>query len=461
MRRIAKVSSCLTAFFLAIVSLLVSFVPAQAAPRKPSVIVKVSDGSQANLLTKKYNWRIQRSFSVGTGTVLVIEDVSEGQMKQLVKNEASVLLVEDNHLIAQDGGETVLPLDGGETVLPLDGGETVLPLGSGGDQTIGQLVGMPALTSDQLTTIRNAYTAISTMVTPSPRLIVQPSFWQIGLYPVVSKATGNGVVIADLDTGADTCHPVLQGIVTYTFVSGTDANAPENCPTSATDTTIPGYGHGTRVAGLIRLVAPQATVWAVRVFDNTGTADVATVYQAAAFAADHGVNVINMSFGTATYSQALADAVSYAQSQGVVVVAAGGNSNVAPLMYPAQLPGVAGVVAVTNGDIKASFSNYGFGADVSAPGYGVWTAHPGNQMAYVAGTSYSSPLVAAEAALIADAYQRTFRGTASSSYVNFSIRRGVQLIDSLNPLYWGLLGSGRIFLPYALNSFGTTSVTAF
>jgi subtilisin family serine protease len=135
---------------------------------------------------------------------------------------------------------------------------------------------------------------------------------------------------------------------------------------------------------------------------------------------------------------------------GVTLVAAGGNSNVAPLMYPAQLPGVASVVAVTNADIKTPFSNYGFGADVSAPGYGLWVAYPGNQMTYAAGTSYASPLVAAEAADVIDSYQQIFRGQPSSFLVNRQISRAVLPIDWLNPGYTGQLGSGRIYIPFSV-----------
>src|SRR6185295_12944852 len=170
------------------------------------------------------------------------------------------------------------------------------------------------------------------------------------------------------------------------------------------------FGHGTRVASLLRLVAPEATVWALRVFDNSGTAQISDIYEAVVFAANHGANVINMSFGTATPSQALEDAIDYAHSRGVVLVAAGGNNNTEPLMYPAQFSSVHGVVAVTNSDIKASFSNYGRDASFSAPGQGVWAAHPNHQMAYVSGTSYASPLAAAEAALVIDAYHRSARG---------------------------------------------------
>ena len=130
----------------------------------------------------------------------------------------------------------MLPLDGGETVLPLDGGETVLPLGDPTDKLITSLLdgGETVLPLNELTVIRAAYQTLATSVTPSQKLLLQPGFRKIGLYPVVGKATGRGVVIADLDTGADACHEALRGIVLYTFVEGPDANAPENCPTSST-----------------------------------------------------------------------------------------------------------------------------------------------------------------------------------------------------------------------------------
>ena len=191
----------------------------------------------------------------------------------------------------------------------------------------------------------------------------------------------------------------------------------------------------------------------MRVFDNTGSAQISDIYEAIVYAADHGVNVINMSFGTTQPSVALEDAINYARSRGVTLVAAGGNNNVEPLMYPAQISGVKGIVGVTSKDIKASFSNYGRGAVLSAPAY-IWAAHPNHQIAYVAGTSYASPLVAAEAALIIDGYQRTHRGSPSTFVVDAAMLIGAQYIDLLNPQYFLKLGRGRIYLPWALATVG-------
>ena len=455
MRRIAKAHRFLASIALTLAAALISLAPADAASKKETVIVKVNNAALGQQLARRFNWRVQKTVGSGNSAILLIEDVSEGQLKQLLKDEAAIEYVERNRVVPFDGGETVLPLDGGETVLPLDGGETVLPLGGSTDLLITQLLdgGETVLPLEDLNAIRNAYAFLSKAVTPSSRLLLQPAFKKIGLYPSIPRATGLGVIIADIDTGADTCHEALKGVVTFTFVEGPDANAPENCATEATP-VVPGFGHGTRVASLLRMVAPQATIWSMRVFDNTGSAQISDIYEAVIYAADRGVNVINMSFGTSTPSEALQDAMIYARARGVTLVAAGGNSNVEPLMYPAQLWNVKGIVAVTNADIKASFSNYGRGVTFSAPGYGLWVAHPNHKIAYVAGTSYASPLVAGEAALVIDAFRRLYSGNPPARNVDLAMDFGVNFIDFLNPQYFLKLGRGRIWIPWALNTTG-------
>jgi subtilisin family serine protease len=453
MRRIAKLHARFAA--ITIIAVLVLSVPASAkSPAKDRVLIKVNSAGRIGELANKFHFNVKKSVVTGNSGLFVVEDIPLGQLKQLLKDEADIDFVVEDAAVPLDGGETVLPLDGGETVLPLDGGETVLPLGDTTDKLITSLLdgGETVLPLNELTVIRAAYQTLATSVTPSQKLLLQPGFRKIGLYPVVGKATGRGVVIADLDTGADSCHEALRGIVLFTFVEGPDRNAPENCPTAAT-VPVPGYGHGTRVASLLRVVAPEATIWAMRVFDNTGSAQISDIYEAVVYAADHGVDVINMSFGTTEPSAALEDAINYARSRGVTLVAAGGNKNVEPLMYPAQISGVKGVVGVTSKDIKASFSNYGKGAALSAPAY-MWAAHPNHQIAYVAGTSYASPLVAAEAALIIDGYQRTHRDSPSTWVVDGAMLIGAQYIDLLNPQYFLKLGRGRIYLPLALATVG-------
>src|SRR5437762_2968001 len=317
MRRIAKLYPRFAAITILVIAALVVSAPAFAkSPAKDRVLIKVNNTGRIPELANKFHLKVKKSVVSGTSGLLVVEDIPLGQLKQLLKDEADIDFVVEDAALPLDGGETVLPLDGGETVLPLDGGETVLPLGDTTDKLITSLLdgGETVLPLNELTVIRAAYQTLATSVTPSQKLLLQPGFRKIGLYPVVGKATGRGVVIADLDTGADSCHEALRGIVLFTFVEGPDANAPENCPTSST-VPVPGYGHGTRVASLLRIVAPEAAIWAMRVFDNTGSAQISDIYEAIVYAADHGVDVINMSFGTTQPSVALEDAINYARSR--------------------------------------------------------------------------------------------------------------------------------------------------
>jgi hypothetical protein len=455
MRRIAGLRPRLSVFAISLIISLGFSLPVFGQSRSNDrVLIKVNATSRINQLAVKFRLNVTKSIQRGSSAMLIVEGVSATQLKNVLKNEADIAYIVEDKIVPLDGGETVLPLDGGETVLPLDGGETVLPLGEPTDQLISKLLagGETTLTDEELTQIRGAYEKLATWIAPSQKLLLQPGFRKIGLYPVVGKATGRGVIIADLDTGADSCHDALRGIVLFTFVEGTDANAPENCPTSAT-TPVPGYGHGTRVASLLRVVAPEATIWAMRVFDNSGTAKVSDIYEAIVYAADHGVNVINMSFGTTEPSVALEDAMDYARSRGVMLVAAGGNSNAEPLMYPAQIPGVKGVVAVDNRDIKAPFTNFGTAADLAAPATGLWAAHPNQQIAYVAGTSYAAPLAAGTAALLIDGYQRTHVGLPSILTIDGAMMNGAESIDPLNPKFALKLGR-RIYLPRGLSLVG-------
>ena len=161
------------------------------------------------------------------------------------------------------------------------------------------------------------------------------------------------------------------------------------------------FGHGTMVAGLVRLVAPGAQIMPLKVFRSDGTASVADIVRAVYFAVDNGASVINMSFSMQDYSPALVRAVNYARRNGVVCVASVGNRRDNTLVYPASLGNVIGVAATTALDQRASFSNYG--ADsvrLSAPGEGLITTYPGGTYAAVWGTSFSAPLVSGTVALL-------------------------------------------------------------
>ena len=442
----------LVSVFLAALSLIGISVPmASAAPNVPAVIVHVKDPAKIESLSQKHGFTVSKSIVRGSERTLIVNHGDPVGLSKNLQKDPDVAWVEIDHPLYRLGetvlplGETVLPL--GETVLPL--GETVLPLGPVDSTTVNSLLGT-TLSLTQQAVVSSSYSILASLVTPSGRFLIQPGLYKIGLYPSVFLSRGRGAKVAVIDTGVDTCHEILQGVAFYSFV--TDPNA-ENCPSPGAIKP-PGFGHGTAVTSLIRAVAPQASISVLQVFDATGVANVSTVYQAILSATDQGANVINMSFGSSTPSQALSDAIGYATANQVVTVGASGNNNLQQVLYPANIAPAIAVAATDNSDLKASFSNYAPNMFVSAPGVNLWAAYPNHLLTLASGTSYATPLVAGEAALIFGQYFATFRGTPTINQVQSRIANGADSIDALQPAYTGQLGSGRIDI---VRSLSTTS----
>lgn len=235
-------------------------------------------------------------------------------------------------------------------------------------------------------------------------------------------ATGSGVTVAVIDTGVDINHPVF-----HLTVAGYDFIGRDNNP--AEEGTGPGYGHGTHVAGLIALVAPNAAIMPIRAFDSTGTAKTVDLNDAIIWAANNGADVINMSWGLGTDSQLLNSAIAYADSLGVIMIAAAGNEGSTTKQWPAANNRVLAVGATDQNDNRASFSNYGNWLGVGAPGVSIYSAYPNNRWAWWDGTSFSTALVSGEAALIL---------SDGGSNVIQTIK------DTATACCSGQLGSGRI-----------------
>ena len=130
-------------------------------------------------------------------------------------------------------------------------------------------------------------------------------------------------------------------------------------------------------------------------------------------ATDDGCKVISMSLGGPSSSVAMQDAINYAWSHGAVVVASAGNNGASPVLYPAAANHVIAVGSVfltsLSQPVRSTFSNYGAGLDIMAPGEGIWgptrpgyIANWGSVSGYTwwSGTSMAAPLVAAAAATV-------------------------------------------------------------
>ncbi len=171
-----------------------------------------------------------------------------------------------------------------------------------------------------------------------------------------------------------------------------------------------GNGHGTHTAGIAAAVtnnargiagmAPEATIYAVRVLDESGSGTLQNVANGIIHAADNGADVINLSLGSPNDSITLKEAVDYAWNKGVVVVAAAGNDGSAQPTYPAYYSDAIAVAATDSDESKASFSNYGNWVDVAAPGVNIYSTYTDGGYASLSGTSMATPHVAGLAGLL-------------------------------------------------------------
>ena len=114
----------------------------------------------------------------------------------------------------------------------------------------------------------------------------------LGLPAAWQQSRGAGVVVAVLDSGVQLDHPALAAVWTperYDFVDD------DGDPQLADGATPIAFGHGTHVAGIIHLVAPQARIMPLRVLDNAARGDFFQLAEAIIYATDPGAKVINMS----------------------------------------------------------------------------------------------------------------------------------------------------------------------
>jgi subtilisin family serine protease len=300
----------------------------------------------------------------------------------------------------------------------------------------------------------------------------QRLFDLLNLEDVNLRSRGTGTIVAIVDTGIDRSHPALaahmwrnlreqadgidndgDGLIDdingWNFVDG------NNDTTEKADNPITTVaGHGTFIAGLVALLAPECRIMPVRAFPADGVSDAFTVAAAVKYAADHGANVINLSLGSSEPSALLQDAILDARARGITLVAAVGNDNNDTIpQFPSSLQEVLAVAAIELTGQKASFSNFGSHVDVCAPGVRLVSTFPvdrAGEYARWSGTSFAAPLAAAEAALVrsADPQQPDVKQVIEDTAVN---------IDGFNPGLTGKLGKGRIDPLGALQSLNTSA----
>jgi hypothetical protein len=209
-------------------------------------------------------------------------------------------------------------------------------------------------------------------------------------------SNNNEVIVAVLDTGIDFNHPFLRNRISdvrWNFIRG------NNNPNDVN-------GHGSHVSGIIIDSTPSnVKIMPLKVLGDDGIGTVLNIHNAIIYAADNGADVINMSLGSyqgriircPLYERA----IDYALSKNVIVVVSAGNSNGdVRFQRPAYYSRLITVAATDQNDNRASFSNFGDGINIAAPGVSINSAIPGGRFTNKNGTSMSAPFVSASAALL-------------------------------------------------------------
>ncbi|MCX6275583.1 MAG: S8 family peptidase [Bacteroidetes bacterium] len=287
-------------------------------------------------------------------------------------------------------------------------------------------------------------------------------------------------VIGIVDSGTDWDHPDLAANVAKNWADpidgidndadgftdnfhGWDISENDNDPTNGNS------DHGSHVSGCAAEVTDNGTGGAGPSFKcrfmgvksslDASTTSIDNGYDGIVYAADHGCNIINLSWGRGGgFSQFESDIIDYAAiNHDVTVVTAAGNSGLDETFYPTQYDNAISVASTGSNDGKSSFSNYGFKIDVCAPGDNIYSTVINNTYTYMSGTSMASPVAAGCAAMIKSRFpsfnheqvRQQLRNTADNIYA-----------VSGNTVYQNKLGKGRVNLFKAMSDTTSPGVRA-
>ncbi|BAY75754.1 peptidase S8/S53 [Nostoc linckia NIES-25] len=252
-------------------------------------------------------------------------------------------------------------------------------------------------------------------------LVKAPEVWAQGY-------TGQGVVVAVVDTGVDRNHEDLRNNI-WTNANEIADNGIDDDGNGYVDdnygwnfsannnNTLDGNGHGTHVSGTIAGennnygvtgIAYNAKIMPVKVLNDSGSGSYNSIAKGIRYAVDNGADVINLSLGGRYSNRTLESAINYASSKGVVVVMAAGNDGDSSPDYPARYASKSGIAvgAVDRNNNIADFSNRSGTSEISyvtAPGVNVYSTVPNNQYDTYSGTSMAAPHVAGVVALMLSA----------------------------------------------------------
>ena len=213
--------------------------------------------------------------------------------------------------------------------------------------------------------------------------------------------SGQGVKVGIIDSGINP-HKDLK-------ISG-GINILDN-----NDSYYDGYGHGTKVAGIIGAldnsygligVAPNVELYSIKVLKSNGKGSISDVVAGIEWAIDNNLDIVNFSLQTTVDNSVLRNAVQKAYENNILLVASSGNKGgtkkTDTVTYPAAYDKVISVAAVDKNGERASYSSTGKRIDISAPGESVYTTVQSGLYFLADGTSMAAPHVSGVAALVLD-----------------------------------------------------------
>ena len=299
-----------------------------------------------------------------------------------------------------------------------------------------------------------------------PSASAQYQLAKISAYTAWDVWTGDtNVVIGIVDSGTDWDHPDLQANIKYNYadtIDGLDNDSDGfidnfrgwDVSENDNDPMVVSEPHGSHVSGCADAVTNNSIGVAAPAYNckflpvksslDASTGSIDNGYDGIVYAADHGVSVINCSWGGGGFSQFEQDIINYATyNKNVLVVAAAGNDGQDIIHYPSSYENVISVAATTETDSKASFSNYNSSVDVCAPGQNILSTLFDNTYASWDGTSMASPIAAGCAAMIKSRFP-----SLNALQVGEQLRVTCDNIYGVsgNGAYLGKLGTGRVNL---------------
>lgn len=252
-----------------------------------------------------------------------------------------------------------------------------------------------------------------------------------------NSSWGDGVKIAIIDTGVQPHLSLNSDKISTINIDG----VPEVNEV---------HGHGTAVASIISGnydsltgVAPSAELISIPVTDEAGNSNSFLLAEGIAAAAENGAQVINVSMGSYGDSLIVQEAVAFAIEQGAIIIASVGNEGFTQAAFPAGNEGVVAVGSIDASGTHLSFSNTSDNLSLTAPGYEVMAAWPGDQAIAFTGTSASAPFVSGTIAAIISQSDVPLTGQQAWAIAQqYSNEAGAPGFD--NQYGEGILHTGRI-----------------